>query len=223
MTTGISLVRENAESMQPPRTLWVSFPLGRPLGIPGDAAFQHEVIGAALALLAEQNGPILADFPKDAPAAGESSAPACPVSFVPRPDESTGWVELLTADLASVMPWYELSKRRRGRTLVGVADLTPAENIRTIGQLLDAGELPLNSLPWFKHAVEDLKVLYLEALTAQPGHYDHQQIQSIFWRETAFAKALIQFYHLFKQADDSRIRLIARMIVPREAVDENTG
>ena len=32
MTTGISLVRENTASMRPPRALWVSFPLGRPLG-----------------------------------------------------------------------------------------------------------------------------------------------------------------------------------------------
>ena len=37
MTTGISLVRENTASMQPPRALWVPFPLGRPLGVPDDA------------------------------------------------------------------------------------------------------------------------------------------------------------------------------------------
>ena len=43
MTTGISLVRENAAAMHPPRMLWVSFPLGRPLGRAGDAAFQHRV------------------------------------------------------------------------------------------------------------------------------------------------------------------------------------
>ena len=47
MTVSIALVRENAESLQPPRSLWVSFPLGRPLGVPNDAAFQHRVIDAA--------------------------------------------------------------------------------------------------------------------------------------------------------------------------------
>ena len=51
MTTGISLVRENAESMRPPRSLWVSFSLGRPLGVPNDSQFQHRVIAAALNLL----------------------------------------------------------------------------------------------------------------------------------------------------------------------------
>jgi len=56
MTTGISLVRENAATMQPPRSLWVTFPLGRPLGAPNDAAFQHRVIAAALDLLTRVSG-----------------------------------------------------------------------------------------------------------------------------------------------------------------------
>ncbi|MGB1538895.1 MAG: selenoprotein B, partial [Pseudomonadales bacterium] len=59
MTTGISLIRENTASMQPPRALWVSFPLGRPLGKPGDPAFQHRVISAALDLLNRNDGPVL--------------------------------------------------------------------------------------------------------------------------------------------------------------------
>ena len=59
-TTGISLVREHTEAMQPPRFLWVPFPLGRPLGAPGDAAFQHRVIRAALSLLEAPAGPVLA-------------------------------------------------------------------------------------------------------------------------------------------------------------------
>ena len=78
LTTGISLVRENTASMQPPRALWVPFPLGRPLGKPGDAAFQHAVIRSALGLLEHRSGPVLEDYPVDAPA--EVAAMACPVS-----------------------------------------------------------------------------------------------------------------------------------------------
>ena len=74
MTTGISLVRENTESMQPPRSLWVTFPLGRPLGKPGDPAFQHRVIAAALELLNCESGPVLADYPEDAPSIAVDSA-----------------------------------------------------------------------------------------------------------------------------------------------------
>ena len=53
--------------MQPPRALWVPFPLGRPLGKPGDAPFQQGVIQAALDLLHRQVGPVLEDYPHDAP------------------------------------------------------------------------------------------------------------------------------------------------------------
>ena len=69
-TTGISLVRENTAAMRPPRFLWVSFPLGRPLGVPGDAAFQRRVMLAALGLLEAEQGPVLADYPEDIPVAG---------------------------------------------------------------------------------------------------------------------------------------------------------
>jgi hypothetical protein len=62
MTTGISLVRENAASMAPPRSLWVPFPLGRPLGVANDPDFQHRVIAAALELFNSTHGPVLEDF-----------------------------------------------------------------------------------------------------------------------------------------------------------------
>ena len=37
-TTQISLIRLHTEITKPPRALWVSFELGRPLGVPGDPA-----------------------------------------------------------------------------------------------------------------------------------------------------------------------------------------
>ena len=79
-TTGISLVRDHTERMRPPRALWVPFELGRPFGAPGDAGFQHRVLAAALALLDAPSGPVLADFPDDAPtstAPGEESPQWC--------------------------------------------------------------------------------------------------------------------------------------------------
>ena len=47
-TTQISLIREHTEAMKPPRALWVPFVLGRPFGVPNDAAFQRRVVLAAL-------------------------------------------------------------------------------------------------------------------------------------------------------------------------------
>ena len=81
-TTGISLVREHTMQMLPPRSLWVPFPLGRPLGVPNNTAFQHEVIAAAWRLLDVVQGPVLEDFAIDAPPSAEPEQNwSCPVSF----------------------------------------------------------------------------------------------------------------------------------------------
>jgi len=45
----------SVERSHPPRALHCEFPLGRPLGRPGDAAFQRRVLVAALRLL-ERSG-----------------------------------------------------------------------------------------------------------------------------------------------------------------------
>ena len=82
-TTQISLVRMHTEVIQPPRALWVPFDLGRPFGTSGEAAFQRRVISAVLALFERESGPVLEDFPEDAP--GEALLDAegwsCPVAL----------------------------------------------------------------------------------------------------------------------------------------------
>jgi len=61
-TVAISLLREIAEVIRPPRTLFAPFPLGFPLGEPHNAALQHRVIAAALALLGRDETPVLEDL-----------------------------------------------------------------------------------------------------------------------------------------------------------------
>jgi len=223
MTTGISLVRENTESMQPPRSLWVSFPLGRPLGKPGDVAFQHEVIASALNLLNRGDGPVLEDFPKDVPPLESDGLAACPVSFPKKFEEEETWANRLAKELQLLEPWYELSLRRRnGRTLVGVADQSPAENIVMIGGYLDSGEIP-EDIKWLKRSVEDLKAYYIEAMTAQPGDYEAKTQQETFWHDTQLGEAILHFYQHFQNSEDNAQKMIARLLAPREAVGETTG
>ena len=50
-TVALGSIRKQIESTAPPRGLWCDFPLGRPLGKPGDPEFQHRVLTAAFALL----------------------------------------------------------------------------------------------------------------------------------------------------------------------------
>lgn len=63
-TVAIQLLREIAEKVHPPRSLWVPFPHGYPLDRPHDPARQHRVIEAALRLLeAPATPPVLMDYP----------------------------------------------------------------------------------------------------------------------------------------------------------------
>ena len=50
-TVAIGSIRGQIYGTAPPRGLFCDFPLGRPLGVPGDAAFQRHVIERAFAML----------------------------------------------------------------------------------------------------------------------------------------------------------------------------
>lgn len=219
MTTGISLVRENAVSMQPPRSVWVTFPLGRPLGKPNDPAFQHRVISAALELLNCDSGPVLADYPEDAPSVAVDSAPACPVSFHRTTRETGTWTSKLLSELETLRPWHDLGRRRRGRSLVGVSPNSITENLTKLGDLLDEDRLPVTELDWFKRAIEDAKVFYFEALTAQPGEYNHQQINDILWQESVLGDALLLYHDMFFA--HKQLRPFSRIVAPRDAVEKS--
>ena len=209
--------------MQPPRALWVPFPLGRPLGKPGDAAFQLDVIRAALDLLGRREGPVLEDYPHDAPPVEAESAAACPVSFAKDTGDDGSWTSRLSQEISQLKPWYELSCRRRGgRTLVGIADQPPEKNVQILAESLDQGVLPTD-ITWLKRTVEDIKAYYIEAMTAQPGDYDSRALQAQFWQETSFGAAILAFFHQFQNSDDDQMKLIARMLAPREAVGAATG
>ena len=209
--------------MQPPRALWVPFPLGRPLGKPGDAVFQLDVIRAALDLLDRSEGPVLEDYPHDAPSIDVESVAACPVSFAQDAGDDGSWRSQLSQEFSQLKPWYELSCRRRGgRTLVGIVDQSPEQNIQTLADFLDEGVRP-KDITWMKRAVEDIKAYYMEAMTAQPGEYDSQALQAEFWQETSFGAAVLALFDQFQNSDDDRIKLIARMLAPREAVGAATG
>jgi hypothetical protein len=63
-TVVLSLLRDVAKKVAPPRTLYVPFRHGFPLDVPTDSARQRRVIEAALALLSRprSEAPILVDY-----------------------------------------------------------------------------------------------------------------------------------------------------------------
>jgi D-proline reductase (dithiol) PrdB len=111
-TVAISLVREVSERLAAPRALFCRFPFGRPLGRPGDAGFQREVILRAFDLFDETAGPVLRDFPSEVAAAGTPLAcgvgPGVDPSLPPEVDEAL-----------ALRPAYDRQRATSGRTNVG--------------------------------------------------------------------------------------------------------
>ena len=78
----LSLVPQQAKKISPPRVLSLPFALGRPLGSPEDASFQHRVLDAALGLLTQTDSPIFLEFTEEVPRGAQSSEEwICPISF----------------------------------------------------------------------------------------------------------------------------------------------
>ena len=56
-TVGVSVSREITEQVRAPRTLYVDFPFGYPLGRPGDAHLQRRIVRKALELIHAEGQP----------------------------------------------------------------------------------------------------------------------------------------------------------------------
>jgi hypothetical protein len=84
-TVALGSMKGQLERTAPPRGLWVDFPLGRPLGKPGDPAFQHRVLAHALDLVERATGPTIEYFAESISDPGDSVM-AC--SLPPRFDAS---------------------------------------------------------------------------------------------------------------------------------------
>ena len=61
-TVSITLLREVADAIRPPRSLFVPYPMGYPLGEPHNPELQHRIIAAALRLLERNDVPVLEAF-----------------------------------------------------------------------------------------------------------------------------------------------------------------
>lgn len=201
-TTQISLIRIHTERTNPPRALWVSFELGRPLGVPDDAPFQKRVLRAALDLLDVEQGPIIVDYPEDVPAAGGEgeddalAGMACPIDLPGLPDADAPQDALgraLMKEISSLAPWYALAVQQRGRTTVGPSGLKIEDAAKYALAFLEdpLTEPPISGQPrcWpLKLAFEDVKAYYSEAISAQPGYGSGRRIEDWLYKETALGK-----------------------------------
>lgn len=221
-TTQISLVREHTEALAPPRALWVPFMLGRPFGVPNDVAFQHKVLLAALQLFERESGPVLADFPDDAPR--DTLTPpdslVCPVSF-PRMKAEGTLAEKLTDEVSQLQAWHAVAVKHRGRTTLGVTGLLPSQIADYLSGWL-SGQQPLpfrNDISpgdALKQACDELKAYYLEAKSVQPGQHSAKSIQEWLWMETALAQAIVQIRAIATNSAEPSVKTVAVIsLIPR--------
>ncbi|NBO63818.1 MAG: hypothetical protein EBU88_03010 [Acidobacteria bacterium] len=61
-TVSVTLLREVSEVISPPRSLFVPYPLGYPLGEPKNSHIQHRIINSALSLLKRSDVPLIVEF-----------------------------------------------------------------------------------------------------------------------------------------------------------------
>ena len=223
-TTQVSLIRLHTETIKPPRALWVSFELGRPLGVPDDPAFQKHVLLAALKLLEAPGGPVLEDFPEDAPVSKDQiTALACPVNFAQEEVNLTETGQVCAAfkrEMVSMRPWYDMAVKKRGRTTFGVSGL----DLDTIGDFICSflGDgVPENppqdiSLTYTLNlATDDIKAYYCEGITAQPGQESPSSkvLSDWFWGETMAAKVLLAIKEVCMKSEDGLMRIVGKLLI----------
>ena len=227
-TTQISLIRAHTEKISPPRALWVPFELGRPLGTPEEAGFQRKVLLSALALLETKEGPILTDFPEEAPeppasASAQEASWACPVGFSPPETDETDLEKRVSdfkKEVAQLRPWYDLGLEKRGRT--AVADFEPETAAGILADyLLDKDvEIPRRGISLavaMRIAAQDLKAFYFEAAISQPGGRipDSSAFGQWFWRQAAAGGILREIKEKSAGEKDKNLRMTGqKFLVP---------
>ena len=206
-------------AINPPRALWVSFMLGRPFGVPNDAAFQARVLTAALRLLEAPSGPVLAVYPEDAPASDdEAQGVACPVSFAQAADSSPE--AALVREVDELQPWHDRARERRGHSMVGLSKLSPVAAAQALAQFLRDQTITsidgLNTGETVKLVCEDLRTYYYEAAAARPGTPNADAIQNWFWHDTACGQAFLALYKICVASSEASLqKLQATSLVPR--------
>lgn len=187
-TVALSLVRGQIERTHPPRALHCEFPLGRPLGKPGDTAFQRRVLMAAFSLLDRPSGPVLEDFPEVI--VDDADQPlACPLP--PRLDPT---VPPAVDEVLGLRPAYDRAVAASGRTIVGrVVDADGIAAAVSAFVRIAAGE------PWQSvglpgsppEVVLDIRAYYEEAALALSDHVPGARAaESWLYRTTAAGRVL---------------------------------
>ena len=221
-TVAIASVRAQAEKTRPPRALWTTSQLGRPLGEPGDAPFQRRVLLAALGLLVRTDGPvILEDFNEDPPGWQDTPNWRAPplVEAGDSLETPDAWAAAFGAELSALLPLWRTAQTRFGRTTVGLSFQAPTAWPRFATRFL-AGALP--AVPELdtpalalRMLSDDIKALCGEAAQAEGPAPSAHQIDLWFWRQTVAGRLLIALRAVAMASENNALKTVGgRFFVP---------
>ena len=157
------------------------FDMGRPFGSPNQPEFQISVLKEVLKLLERDHGPVLEDFSEDAPDMVDQPVQVlqmvCPVSFASNKEQLSAkelLLESFTEEFSQMETWYRVALKKNVRTTTGASGLAP-EKVKDLltnfieneGSVETGSDLPLADI--LRLTAEDVKALYFEAVSAQPG------------------------------------------------------
>jgi hypothetical protein len=210
-TVALASVRAQAEKTRPPRALWTSAILGRPVGEPEDPLFQLRIVRAALGLLERTDGPvILEDFPDDPPGLTDN-----PDWVAPATDAS----DTFAAELGAMLTLWQTAQARFGRTSVGLSFQSPAAWPAFAASVLAGGlpkvpELETTALA-VRFLCDDIKGLYGEAAQAIGPAPSANQVDTWFWRRTAAGVLLRSLRSVAMVSENNALKTVGgRFFVP---------
>ena len=219
----IALVPQHAQRIKPPRTLLVPFDMGRPMGVPDDAGFQHRVLTAALELLERIDGPVFQDYEEQAPARENESMEgwSCPVTFSKKGVDESPEQQLLN-EIGLLQPWYDKGKAERGYTSFGVSEMRLEEIVSFLVSILEGkpegGEArsKYSISDALKYAAEDLKAFHNEAAISQPGLVTASEVENWYWGETAAGRLVREIKKTCTDHADPMVKIVAAFtLVPQ--------
>ncbi len=179
-----------AERIRPPRALYCDFPLGRPLGRPADAAFQHRVLQAAFALLERESGPVLADFPESI---RDDDVPAA-CAIPPRLDDS---VPAAIDEVRALRPAWERTFAKSARTQIGraisVDEITEsAARFLAVARGASIAEAGFRSGQRLVEEAMDIRAYYEEAALALMGDVPAaRSVEAWIYQSTEMGRLLV--------------------------------
>jgi len=215
VTVALSLVREHTEKVKPPRALYVPFPLGLPVGHPGNVVEQQAVLDLAFSTLDAPSGPVLLEY-SDGDAAQEAGSPL-QASQVQLTDEARA------ADLATEVTlmrrYWEQRQATTGRTGVGLSRIAPQRFrgvVRFFEAYVDDPSADMDERPadmpvpaFIRNCVEDLRVMYAEARMQTHPAESSEDRQRWLLGSTALGHMIRRLQGVMDASDDAKTKAAA--------------